>query len=259
MKPLVGIVGIVYDLETPLNHEVRKAGADRTGFTTEHTLYTNHCYHKLFHQLDCHLLVISPESDPEIITRLDMLLIPGGPDINPAIYGQELHPETQYDPLRDVFEKKAIEIAIEKKIPLLGVCRGFQMINAALGGTLTQHLPEWSTDVQHRPEVGPQLHSHTVTMEGWLKGLFGNEMKVNSWHHQGIDILAPELEALAWSSEGLIEAYQSTDHLSPIFAVQWHPELLQDKESLLLVSRFLEQTLFNKKQSNLSYKGSWYF
>ena len=254
MKPLVGIVGIIYDLETPLVHEVRKAGADQTGFTTEHTLYTNHSYHRLLHQLNCDLMVISPESDPEIVTRLDVLLIPGGPDINPALYGQELHPETQFDQVRDIFEKKAIRIALEKEIPLLGVCRGSQIINAVLGGTLTQHLPEWSMKVQHRPEVGPEMYSHIVTTEGWVKDLIGSEIQVNSWHHQGIEKLAPGLEPLAWSSDGLIEAYQSTNELPPIFAVQWHPELLLDKESLALVSRFLEQALLNKDRFAFSEK-----
>ncbi len=115
MKPLVGIVGIIYDLETPLVHEVRKAGVDQTGFTTEHTLYTNHCYHRLLHQLNCDLMVISPESDPEIVTRLDVLLIPGGPDINPVLYGQELHPETQFDQARDILKKEPVELLWGKK------------------------------------------------------------------------------------------------------------------------------------------------
>lgn len=243
LKLLVGVVGIPYHLTTPLVDEVKKAGAIHCGFEAEHVLYTNHNYHKLLKQLDCHLVVISPEEDVEIANKLDLLLIPGGPDVNPSYYDQSPHPETQFDDKRDSFEKQMIKLAIDRGIPIIGVCRGAQLINVVLGGTLYQHLPDHFQQINHRPTVGPSAYSHMVQTTGWLKEQVGESVKVNSWHHQGIDKLAPGLTPLAWAADGLVEAYESTASIAPIFAVQWHPELLLDKESTAMLSYFINHAV----------------
>lgn len=174
-------------------------------------------------------------------------MIPGGPDVNPSLYGQAAHAETYFekDGIRDQFEKKIIERAIEVGKPIFAICRGLQMVNIVLGGTLHQHLPEWSNEVSHRSPEGPAAYIHKVKTDGWLKKVVGEEMEVNTWHHQGIDVLAPSLTPLAWSAEGLVEAFESKHDFPIIFGVQWHPEILQDKNSTNLLTYFIERMLAN--------------
>lgn len=199
------------------------------------------------HKVDCHPCIIYPGGDPDIIDRFDLIAVPGGPDIDPSIYGQEKHPKLdKLDALRDEFEQKVIKRAIEKEKPIFAVCRGMQMINAVLGGTLYQHLPDKFDQVEHRALVGPHAYSHTVKTSSWLKELLGEEIHINSWHHQGIHQLSADLRPLAWSEEGLIEAYESKQHLPPILAVQWHPEILQDENSIKLLEHFIETNLLRK-------------
>ena len=209
--------------------------------TEDFTLYLN--------KAGCHTCIISPREDPEIIDHFDMIVVPGGPDINPAIYGQMAHPETQFekDGVRDHFEKKIIERAIEKEKPIFAICRGMQSVNAVLGGTLYQHLPDILDEVDHRSFAGPTAYTHTVKTADWMKDTLGEEIIINSWHHQGIDVLSPKLKPLAWSNDGLIEAFEAKKYMSPILGIQWHPEFLRDKKSIKLLEYFIEKSLLSKK------------
>ncbi|VEF46596.1 glutamine amidotransferase [Bacillus freudenreichii] len=249
LKPLAGIVGTIYDLQTPFTREVELVNQKNTDFKTERVLYSAENTLSYFQKAGFHACMISPHEDQSIIDRLDMIVIPGGPDVNPNLYEQVPHPETFFekDGARDHFEKGIIELAIEKGKPIFAICRGLQLVNVVLGGTLHQHLPDWSTEVPHRSIEGPAAYVHKVRTAGWLKETVGEELSVNSWHHQGIDVLAPALTPLAWSPEGLIEAFEAKPDVAPIFGVQWHPEILQDKKSIDLLAVSLERMISNFK------------
>jgi putative glutamine amidotransferase len=155
------------------------------------------------------------------------LVLTGGEDVDPARYGSAPHAKLQKpDPTRDAAELALIAAARERRLPILGICRGIQILNVALGGTLFQDL-----DTQ-RP--GPVAHAgdddrrHTVRVEsGSLleKTLGTRSTSINSRHHQAIRDLAPGLRAVAWAEDGLIEAVEAADPNAPwMLAVQWHPE-----------------------------------
>ncbi len=173
-------------------------------------------------------VMLPREIDPaRIVDRLDGLLLPGGPDVDPARYGQDRHDEVMVDETRDVFEFKLFEAAQAAGKPILGICRGLQVINVALGGTLHQHLPAHA-----KFEQNPADHAHGVRLEptSTIGGLFGdgltdNELPVNSLHHQAVDQLGDGLQAVGWASDDdVIEAIENADER--IVAVQWHAEKL---------------------------------
>lgn len=241
---LAGIVGTIYEFETPISLEVQALNKGVKGGYKEQVLYNPLNLISYLERLNIHACLISPGGNEQIIRYLDLVVIPGGYDVHPALYGQEPIAETIYEKegTRDRFEMRLIQLALEMKKPILAICRGFQMVNVALGGTLHQHLPYWSDLVIHRPVDGPHVLSHSVSTTGWLADILGTEIMVNSWHHQGVDRLANELEPLAWAKDGLIEAYQSKASCpSPIFAVQWHPEILQDENSFSMLRHFLQR------------------
>ncbi|HXP28951.1 MAG TPA: gamma-glutamyl-gamma-aminobutyrate hydrolase family protein [Solirubrobacteraceae bacterium] len=171
-------------------------------------------------------LVDQPE---EAIELLDGLLLAGGADIDPASYGQAPHAETQDSvPERDAFEIALTRAAIERDLPLLGICRGMQLINVALGGTLNQHLPEHLGHEEHRRVIGTfdgsehdvEVIDGTLAMDVIGAGVHGTK----SHHHQGVEQLGESLRVGARSpSDGLVEAIELPDR-SFVLGVQWHPE-----------------------------------
>jgi putative glutamine amidotransferase len=160
------------------------------------------------------------------------LLVTGGEDIDPAFYGAEQHPACGPTvPERDQFDKLLFTRALEMNMPVLGICRGIQLINTALGGTLYQDIPsEWDTEIGHRMERPFTRAAHTVNV---LPGtpLFElvkkESIEVNSIHHQCIKDLAPGCEVMAKAPDGIIEAIWHP-HYRYLRAVQWHPERLLD-------------------------------
>ncbi|HTZ85161.1 MAG TPA: gamma-glutamyl-gamma-aminobutyrate hydrolase family protein [Solirubrobacteraceae bacterium] len=172
----------------------------------------------------------SVEEPEETIALLDGLLLAGGADIDPASYGQEPHAETQDSvPERDVFEIALTRAAIERDLPVLGICRGMQLINVALGGTLNQHLPEHLAHEEHRRVIGTFDGSdHDVeVLDGTLAaGVIGaGPHATKSHHHQGVERLGEGLRVSARSALGddLIEAVE-LPRRSFVLGVQWHPE-----------------------------------
>jgi putative glutamine amidotransferase len=167
------------------------------------------------------------EHDPDLLLdRVDGLLLAGGADVDPASYGAERHPETGVTwPERDRFEIALTRRAIEREMPVLGACRGMQILNIALGGTLHQHLPDViGTDVhRHTPGV---FGDHEVRLErGSLAArAVGSEgTLVKSHHHQGIADLGEGLVATGWSDDRLIEAVELPGQRY-VLGVLWHPE-----------------------------------
>lgn len=156
-----------------------------------------------------------------LIERLDGVLLPGGADMDPACYDHPLNGSVDLEPERDSFELALLDGATALDLPVLGICRGIQVVNVHAGGTLHQDLPP------HAKFNDPaDTLSHDVVFElgTTLGGLYGERREVNSLHHQAIDTLGDGLVVSGRATDGTIEAIESTN--KPIVAVQWHPEML---------------------------------
>ncbi len=178
---------------------------------------------------------IRHEDAAEVVGNLDGLLLSGGSDLHPSYYGEEPIPELDVTiPERDELEMALLEYALGKEIPIFGICRGMQVLNVALGGTLYQDLPA---------QVEPDLVLHRQTTPKWqpthevefyprtrAAEIAGNRVvKVNSYHHQAIKELSDELVVSGCSSDGLVEAAESRDFSGQwIVAVQWHAEAMRE-------------------------------
>jgi putative glutamine amidotransferase len=181
-------------------------------------------------------VLITPGARPAVLAALDGLLLPGGPDIAPAMYGQQagehLGPVV---PALDDLELDMFHAARDRGRPVLGICRGQQMVNVALGGTLFQHVdhPQWDEDDPAAP-----LHEVRLVPGSHLRGMLDvDTAEVNSGHHQAVDALAPSLAAAAYSEDGCLEALESPALL--VMCVQWHPdEMRSDVTSRRLMAGF---------------------
>ena len=167
-----------------------------------------------------------------VYDRVDGVMIPGGVDIDPSMFGEPPHERLgRVDPARDRVEIQLVKWAIEEGKPVLGLCRGLQVINVALGGTLYQDLDaEFPNAIKHDyyPTFGFArnhiAHDVTVARGSRLRhALVSDRVPVNSMHHQGIKALAPGLTPVATAPDGLIEAAESPNG-SFVVGVQWHPE-----------------------------------
>lgn len=198
------------------------------------------------------LPIVLPISDGQnaaaYISKIDKLLLAGGQDISPDFFGEEPHPKLEEtNRNRDVFELALIKEAIKQKKPIFAVCRGMQLLNVALDGTLYQDLSLYSDwTVKHGQEpTQPQFATHSIQMEkdSILHQLFGEKYQVNSYHHQAINSLAPSLKITARSSDGIVEAIESVETDQRILGVQWHPELRfdVDKNEFKLFDYFVNQ------------------
>jgi putative glutamine amidotransferase len=197
-------------------------------------------------------IILPPHADPShIVEVIDGLLLSGGPDVEPSRFGDAtIHPMTYgIDQERDQFEIDLFTGARERRLPVLGICRGIQVINVALGGTLIQDVSsesDASREIGHRQHergleesaVGHDVHAEHPSL---LPIFEGNCLGVNSFHHQAIRDLAPELNAVAYSPDGLIEAVVLRED-EAVFAVQWHPELMfqRDPAHLRTFARLVE-------------------
>ncbi|MGA9350495.1 MAG: gamma-glutamyl-gamma-aminobutyrate hydrolase family protein [Anaerolineae bacterium] len=175
-------------------------------------------------------LPAQPKALSEVIAALDALILTGGGDVDPVHYGQSLHPATRsIDPDRDRFELDLTRMAVEHGLPLLGICRGIQVLNVALGGTLIQDVPDQvpAALVHQTPEDAPiAIHHVRLQPNSRLAALIQcTDLLTNSAHHQAIQSLAPALRSVGWSQDGVVEAVESTDQAF-VVGVQWHPELL---------------------------------
>ena len=170
-----------------------------------------------------------PEKAVQDALACDGLLLPGGGDIDPKFYGQERIPACgEPNLLRDAAEPKLLRAFLAADKPVLGICRGIQVMNVVLGGTLYQDIKPF----EHVPHNDHWAKVHTVTVRRGtlLSRLLGQDtVLVNSQHHQAADCIAPELEIAALSEDGIVEALEKPDaHFC--LGVQWHPEWLSDAD-----------------------------
>jgi putative glutamine amidotransferase len=177
-------------------------------------------------------LLVTPGHGQEGIEHLldlsQALVLSGGEDVHPSRYGQEPIPEVEeVNPERDEMEFLAVELALRRGVPILAICRGMQLLNVALGGTLIQDIPtQREGDVLHQQPVpvGERWHGATVAPGSLLAEATGmEELRINSFHHQAVDRLAEGLTAIAWAEDGIVEAVEGRDH-PWMLGVQWHPE-----------------------------------
>lgn len=181
---------------------------------------------------------------PQVTTECDGLLLCGGSDIDPLRYGENVNGSRNIDVDRDNSEFALLDAYVKAGKPVMGICRGCQLINVYFGGTLVQHLD--TADDHYALSGGDLVHSVKAADESILKSLYGSDFSVNSRHHQAIKQIGNGLVATAFSTaDNVIEAIEHTS--LPIIAVQWHPERTcfdhardDTVDGSRLIERFLE-------------------
>jgi putative glutamine amidotransferase len=187
-------------------------------------------------------VLLTPYHSPASLTALhiDGLLLTGGGDIDPIRFGEARHAKTELvSAERDQLElERLTRQAIETGVPLLAICRGIQVVNVALNGTLHQHVPDtFGEDVAHSQSGARSYASHEVTIEpgSLLADLTRAErLRVNSFHHQAIKDLGEGLKPVAWAEDKVIEAVELPGACGFVLAVQWHPEELVEEDAAAL-------------------------
>ncbi|WP_338079836.1 gamma-glutamyl-gamma-aminobutyrate hydrolase family protein [Antrihabitans stalactiti] len=184
------------------------------------------------------------DADPEALCHwLSGVVITGGQDVHPAYWGGDVSVVRDVDPRsnpmvhdveRDEFEIALVRAALQRNIPVLGVCRGLQVLNIALGGTLIPHLPPGAvTHLSAAPPVTDGADDHKVAFEpdSIAERLFGASAVTNSWHHQAVDRCGTGLLVTGRTGDGVVEAIELPG--SPVLGVQWHPEWMERDDPTL--------------------------
>lgn len=235
MKPIIGIPG---NIITNLN----------PNYTSLPLTYTPQGFVEGLNRAGA-LPIVFPlsteENAREYAKSVDAVLLAGGQDVSPLLYGEEPHLKLEEtSPLRDAFEVAVIKEAWKENKPILAVCRGLQIMSVAFGGTVYQDVSLYpKLSVQHLQVSSPETAAHSIDIkqDSWLGQLYGDSLQVNSYHHQAIKELPKELTPTAWSKDGLIEAFEASDRAHIAIGVQWHPELMinHDKEAQRLFDAFV--------------------
>lgn len=168
------------------------------------------------------------DNPSEYVERLDAVILSGGGDVDPKRWNGPSETSFQVSERRDAFEFALLEAAIETGTPVLGICRGLQVINVHFKGSLIPHLDPGEGDSHSNPTVDRQelVHSVSFEPESILFGLYGPSTMVNSFHHQAADRIGLDLHATGHSSDGTVEGIEHSG--GRILGVQWHPEMLKD-------------------------------
>ena len=176
--------------------------------------------------------LLRPDAIDSLLDRVDGVCLPGGPDVQPTTYGQQPHPQLgATEPRVDAVELALVRAADRRNLPILGICRGMQVLNVARGGSLHQHLPDVvGNGLEHRqPEHGSVTTHHVDTApHSRLRATLGGpKLEVNSFHHQAVHTLGTNLVATAWAEDGTIEAVENPGDRF-VLGVQWHAEGLRN-------------------------------
>lgn len=218
MKPIIGIVTnqINEELEVLLNTKIAYTPIDTINGI------------KNAGGLPLLLPITSIDLAKQYASTIDGLVLSGGQDVSPLFYGEEPLPELKKTlPTRDEFEIALIKEVLRQQKPIFAICRGLQILNVALGGSLYQDI----NILDNLQETHPKYTSHSIKTEkdSIIQHILGESCTVNTLHHQAIKVLGKNLRATAFSSDNFIETVESTIKEQYILAVQWHPEiLLQD-------------------------------
>jgi len=172
-----------------------------------------------------------------LVDRLDGLLLSGGNDIDPGSYGAVAHAATgNTRPERDAAELALVRAALDRELPILGICRGMQLLNVAVGGDLIQHLPDLVGGEHHQPRPGSfAIHPVRLVPGSRAAALLGEELEGASCHHQGVGRLGRGLQVTGSASDGIVEAVEMTAQ-GFVMGVQWHPEEHAQEDPRLFVA-----------------------
>jgi len=174
------------------------------------------------------VLLPPDDLDTDVLRVLDGLVLAGGPDIDPSWYGADREPLTDVAHDRDGAELSLVRAALDHDVPVLGVCRGMQLLTVAAGGRLHQHLPDVLGHEKHRPAPGVYgEHEARFTPGSRIAALMGDELGVHCYHHQGVAD-AGTLEVTGRTEDGLAEAVEDPARRF-VLGVQWHPEVIRDR------------------------------
>jgi gamma-glutamyl-gamma-aminobutyrate hydrolase PuuD len=170
---------------------------------------------------------------PGAVRAVDGLVLAGGGDVDPALYAATPHPLTGgVLPDRDAWEVEILRAALAERVPVLGVCRGMQVLNVVLGGTLHQHLPDVVAHDEHRPSPGTFGDVGVQVLDGRLRRVLGDRTEVRCHHHQALDRIGDGLRVVARAGDGTVEAVER-DGDGFVVGVQWHPEEIGDDVRVL--------------------------
>ena len=217
MKPLIGITSYAEEI--------------RWGVWEEEAALVPLSYVRAVEHAGGRPLVVPPSEDglEETLEVLDGLILSGGGDLDPDLYGAAAHPETDTPRReRDAAELHLLQAALERDMPVLAVCRGSQLLNVARGGDLVQHLPEELGHERHKHEPG-QFSDHDVRVDPGSRvgALLGEHAPVKSHHHQGYGRIGDGLREAAWADDGTVEALEDPEKRFAV-GVLWHPEEGED-------------------------------
>ena len=217
MRPLIGITAYAEEI--------------RWGVWEEEAALVPLSYVRAVEHAGGRALVVPPSEDglEETVAALDGLILSGGGDLDPRLYGAEAHAETDSPrPARDQAELNLLQAALRQDMPVLAVCRGSQLLNVARGGDLVQHLPDELGHERHKHQPG-EFSDHDVRLDPGSRvgALLGAHAPVKSHHHQGYGKLGVGLRESGWADDGTIEALEDPDKRFAI-GVLWHPEEGED-------------------------------
>jgi putative glutamine amidotransferase len=215
MRPIIGITSYVEPA--------------RWGVWDARAVLLPESYVQMVHEAGGRAVILPPfDGDAtDLVRRLDGLVLAGGADIDPSRYGAARHERTNPRPDRDSGEFAVTAAAVEADLPVLGICRGAELLAVAYGGTLHQHLPDLLGNDRHQPSPGVfGVHAARFTAGSQAAKIFGTSANINSYHHQGIDDPGG-LSVTGWADDDVIEAVEDGTRRF-VVGLQWHPEEAAD-------------------------------
>ncbi|HCX65426.1 MAG TPA: hypothetical protein DHN33_09475, partial [Eubacteriaceae bacterium] len=234
-KPIIGITSIYYGT-------IEKNKMSNINFVDDY--YTGKIYNAGGIPMMMPVRPSLKEDAFQIARKLDGLVLSGGTDLHPIFYDEEPVSALRFvDTKRDEFEMALAKAMLELAKPIFGICRGIQLLNVILGGDLHQDLQTQlkENSIQHMQMTRDRVANHSIHVsdDSFLFDIYGEKGFVNSYHHQGIRTLGEGLKAVAWSKDRVVEAVEYEKNKN-VFAVQWHPEVLEDEPSQKLFDHFIK-------------------